>query len=177
MHRWHRGIISDFSWCHKGNICFMYFIFFISFGGMANLFQKWKLSFPISKMIFYFFFISKISWWHKWDISIFHSSLVVWPILFKFLNENFDFIFQKWKFNSFSFPCGGMAFFQISKTKNFISNLKNEFFLNFSWWHKQTKFLSLRLLNLFKIYKSYLFTFTKNRHILHTTMWWYIGPV
>jgi hypothetical protein len=82
---------------------------------------------------------------------IFHFSLVVWPILFKFQNENFHFKFQTWKFKNFHFHVVVQKnWFQISKM----------IFSNFLWWHRR-KLFDPRLPNLFKIYKSYLFTLKK----------------
>jgi hypothetical protein len=73
--------------------------------------------------------------------SFFHYSLVAWPIHFKFQNENFHFKFKKWKFNFFSFLCGGMDnFFRTLKTKNFIWFQKWFFFQIFSWCHKRNFF-------------------------------------
>jgi hypothetical protein len=59
--------------------------------------------------------------------NFFHLS---WPILFKFQNENFHFKFQKWKFKIFISLCWYSQ--RILKTKNFISNSKNNFFSKFS---------------------------------------------
>jgi hypothetical protein len=70
-------------------------------------------------------------------------------------------------FNFFHFPLVVWPiFFQNSKTKNFKSNFKNEIFSifsisNFPWG-------SLRLPNLLKNYRNYLFTLKKNSYILNT---------
>jgi hypothetical protein len=70
--------------------------------------------------------------------------VVVWPFFFKIRKQKFQFKFQKWFFSKFFiliFSCG-----------------INEFFLD------------PRLPNLLKDCKNYLFTLTKNSHILHTTI-------
>jgi hypothetical protein len=66
------------------------------------------------------------------------------------------------KFKNFHSPLVAWPFFQNSKTKIFISNFKNDFFFQIFHGGINVLFLDPRLPNLFKIYKNYLFTLTKN---------------
>jgi hypothetical protein len=80
----------------------------------------------------------------------------------------------------FPFPSHGMAkifkfqkqkfSIQISKTKKI--NFLFQIFLVAS----KIFFSALKLPNLLKDCKNYLFTLTKNSHILHITPWWYAPP-
>jgi hypothetical protein len=60
---------------------------------------------------------------------------------FQFQNEKISFQISKMKIQKKSFPCCGMAniFFQILKTKNFISNFKHDFFQFFHGGINQKK--------------------------------------
>jgi hypothetical protein len=59
------------------------------------------------------FFHFKIFLMPQTKFFIFHFSLVVWLILFKFQNENFHFKFQTWKFKIFYFHVVVWSIFQI----------------------------------------------------------------
>jgi hypothetical protein len=108
-------------------------------------------SFQISKMKFFKIFISRQNFSNfnsylriEFFVQFSHFPLLVWP-----------------KFSKF-------------KTKIFNSNFKNKkksiFFISNFPCDINNFFLSLKLPNLLKDCKNYLFTLTKNSYILHTTL-------
>jgi hypothetical protein len=94
-----------FSWWHKQNTWFLYFIFFISLWWYGQIFSFSKMKISISNFknnlpIFFKNFLTAQTKYFKF----FHFSLVVWLILFKFQNKNFHFKFQNESSNFFHFP-------------------------------------------------------------------------